>query len=76
MPRAQRAPKGEKHRHPYADADYRVFKLEDGSFGVELTIPDVAPTKITSFPSRTAAKQWVAGHKATVDPDIQVQGAH
>jgi hypothetical protein len=34
---------------------------------IEVTIPDVLPTKITNFPSRKAANQWVEDHKNTVE---------
>ena len=53
-------------RHPYADATYRAYRLESGAFGVEVSIPDMAPTRVMSFPSRTAANQWIKNHKATV----------
>lgn len=56
-----------ERRHPYADAQYRLFKLDDGQFGIEVSIPDFSPTKVTSFPSRKAAKQWAEDHKATVE---------
>jgi hypothetical protein len=44
-----------------------VYKLDDGKFGIEVTIPDTLPTKVTRFPTRKAAKQWVADHKDTVE---------
>ena len=56
-----------QRRHPHADAQYRVYKLDDGTFGIEVSIPDTPPTKVTSFPTRKAANQWVAYHKHTVD---------
>ena len=64
---SQTAANHNKHRHPHADAQYRVYRLEDGKFGIEVTIPDALPTKVTSFPSRKAANQWVADHKDTVE---------
>jgi len=30
--------------HPHEEASYRVLTLEDGSFGVEVSIPDSHPT--------------------------------
>ena len=30
--------------HPHAEASYKVVALEDGSFGVEVSIPDSSPT--------------------------------
>ena len=61
------SPKHEKRRYPYADAQYRVYKLDDCTFGIYVTIPDMLPTKVTSFPTRKAAKQWVANHRETVE---------
>lgn len=63
-----------KPRHPYADAQYRVFKLDDVTFGIEVSLPDMLPTKITSFPSRAAANQWVEDHKKTVKKQTALVG--
>jgi hypothetical protein len=56
----------EAHGHPYANAQYRVFTLEDRPFGVDVTAAGVLPTKVTGFASQEAADQWVANHKETV----------
>jgi len=60
-------PTHEKRRHPHADAQYRVYRTDDGAFGIEVSLPDVFPTRITSFPTRAAANQWIEVHKTTVE---------
>jgi hypothetical protein len=52
--------------HPHADATYRVISLPDDSFGVEVTIPDTYPTKVSGFPTKAAARAWIAKHKRQV----------
>jgi predicted metal-dependent hydrolase len=64
----------EKRKHPYADAEYRVYRLDDGTFGIEVSLPDVLPTKITSFASRAAANQWIENHKKTVKEQVALAG--
>jgi hypothetical protein len=53
--------------HRYAAAAYRVYRIEGGAFGVEVTVEGELPTKITSFASRAAANRWVVEHKQTVE---------
>ena len=52
--------------HPHAEAAYRVIALEDGSFGVEVSIPDSNPTTVTRFASEEAAEAWIAAHRRRV----------
>jgi hypothetical protein len=42
---------------------YRIVPLNDTAFGVEVIVPDVSPTMVTSFPTEDAAERWIAGHK-------------
>ena len=49
--------------HPHAEASYRVLPLNDGSFGVEVTIPDSHPTTVTKFDSSEAAEAWISAHQ-------------
>jgi len=53
-------------RHPYADAAYRVVPQPGKTFGVEVSVPDAHPAKITSFASKTDAEAWIAKHKQLV----------
>ena len=52
--------------HPHAEASYRVIALDDGSYGVEVSIPDSSPTVVTPFASEKDAEAWIAGHQRRV----------
>ena len=58
-------------RHPQAEATYRVIPLDNGSFGVEVTVPDTQPTKVSSFQTEADAETWIAEHKRRVLSQIQ-----
>jgi hypothetical protein len=61
------APEDEKAQgSPYADAQYRTYKLEDGTFAVSVTAVGVLPTKVMGFATQGAANLWIVNHKATV----------
>jgi len=49
--------------HPHAEATYRVISLPDDSFGVEVTIPETYPTKVSGFATKAAAERWILEHK-------------
>lgn len=57
--------------HPHAEASYRVLVLDDGSFGVEVTIPDTSPTTVSKFESQEAAEAWIASHRDRVQNQSQ-----
>jgi hypothetical protein len=44
--------------HPHADATYRVVALDDGTFAVEVVIPDTFPTRVIGLPSQDAADAY------------------
>jgi len=67
MSQSQIPTKHDKHKHPHADAQYRVYPLDDGTFGIEVTLPEALPTKVTSFSTRAAANQWIEDHKKTIE---------
>ncbi len=52
--------------HPHAEASYKVIVFEDGSFGVEVSIPDTPPTTVTRFASEQAAAAWIDDHRTRV----------
>ncbi len=52
--------------HPYALAEYTVFRRDDKTFGVTIVTPDTSPANVTPFPSKKAAEDWIAAHKAKV----------
>jgi hypothetical protein len=49
--------------HPHAEATYRVIAFEDGSFAVEVAIPDTNPTTVRPF------KSEADGHERIVRED-------
>jgi len=53
-------------RHPHADAAYRVIRLGDGAFAVEVTIPETNPTTVSAFSSEAAAQEWITRHRDRV----------
>jgi hypothetical protein len=53
-------------KHPHIEAAYRVVALEDGGFGVEVTIPDSAPTMVTRFAVEADADAWIDKHRQKV----------
>ncbi len=57
-------------RHPHADAAYRVIRLGDGAFGVEVTIPATNPTTVSAFASEAAAEDWIARHRHQVQSQV------
>jgi hypothetical protein len=60
--------------HPHAAATYRVVALDDGSFGVEVSIPDSNPTMVSKFPTEAAAEAWIHGHQQQVMSQAQPGG--
>jgi len=60
--------------HPHALATYRVIPLEDGSFGVEVNIPDSNPTTVSSFPTEADAEAWIVEHQRRVQTQAQPGG--
>lgn len=46
---------------------YHTFRAEGGAFGVAVTMPDILPAKVTSFPSRAAAQQWIDRHREMIE---------
>jgi hypothetical protein len=58
--------------HPHAEATYRVVPLDDGSFAVEVSIPDSQPTTVTKFDSEDAAEAWITSHRERVVSQSQI----
>ena len=53
-------------QHPHFGASYKIAERADGSFGVEVTIPDTHPVNVTGFGTQELAGEWVAKHKDQV----------
>jgi hypothetical protein len=64
----------ENRKHPHADAEYWVYRLEDGTYGIKVTFPNALPTRITSFPSRAKANDWIEAHKKIVEKHTALAG--
>ena len=54
--------------HPHAEATYRVIPFDNGSFGVEVSIPDSHPTRVSMFKTEADAEAWIAEHRRQVSP--------
>ena len=52
--------------HPHAEATYRVIPFDNGSFGVEVCIPDRHPTRVSLFKTEADAEAWIAEHQRRV----------
>ena len=57
--------------HPHAEATYRVIPLDNGSFGVEVSIPDSHPTRVSTFKTEADAEAWIADHRRRVESQTQ-----
>jgi hypothetical protein len=57
--------------HPHAEASYRVILLENGSFGVEVSIPDSNPTTVSMFKTEADAEAWIVEHRRRVQSQTQ-----
>lgn len=60
--------------HPHAEATYRVIPLGDGSFGVEVSIPETYPTTVRPFGTEIDAEAWIARHKDQVQTHATTNG--
>ncbi len=60
--------------HPHAEAAYSVIPLDDGSFGVEVRIPDSHPTTVKPFATEADGEAWIAEHQRRVQTQAQFGG--
>jgi hypothetical protein len=56
--------------HPHAEATYRVIPFDSGSFGVEVSIPDSLPTRVSVFLTEADAEAWIAEHQRRVQSRV------
>src|SRR5579859_7356384 len=49
------------------DAESRIFLQEDGTYAVEIRMPDSFPTTVTSFTTEAAAESWVENYRTRVE---------
>jgi len=57
--------------HPHAEAAYRVIPFDNGSFAVEVSIPDSNPTTVSMFKTEADAEAWIAEHRRRVESQAQ-----
>lgn len=57
--------------HPHAEATYRVVPIEEGTFAVEVSIPETYPTKVSPFATEADAEVWIAEHQRRVQAHSQ-----
>src|SRR5271167_613681 len=62
--------------HPYAEAIYSVVPLGDGSFGVEVIVPETNPTRVSGFATEIAAGAWIETHKRQVELNLPYRPTH
>jgi hypothetical protein len=55
--------------HPHAEATYRVVRLVDGSFGIEVSIPENYPTTVSKFATEAEAEAWIVEHRHRVQSE-------
>jgi hypothetical protein len=60
--------------HPHAEASYRVIPFDNGSFGIEVSIPDRYPTRVSLFKTKADAEAWIAEHRRRVQSQTQSGG--
>ncbi len=57
--------------HPHAEATYRVIPFDNGSFAVEVSIPDSHPTRVSMFKTEADAEAWIEEHRRRVQSQTQ-----
>jgi hypothetical protein len=60
--------------HPHAEATYRVVARDDGTFQVEVAIPDSYPTTVSPFATQEDAEAWVVRHRDRVQTQSSAGG--
>ena len=57
--------------HPHAEATYRIIPFDNGSFVIEVSIPDSRPTTVSMFKTEADAEAWIAEHQRRVQSQTQ-----
>jgi hypothetical protein len=57
--------------HPHAEAAYQAQSCDDGTFRVEVSIPDSHPTKVSPFATQEDAEAWIANHRRRIHEQTQ-----
>lgn len=59
--------------HPHADARYCVIACDDGTFEVEVSIPDTNPTRVRPFATSSDAENWIEEHRRRVQAQSETR---
>lgn len=49
--------------HPHLGATYKIIRMKDKSFGVEVKIPGAFPATVTGLATKEDAESWIEPHK-------------
>jgi hypothetical protein len=52
--------------HPHVAATYRLIAHADGSFAIEVAIPETQPTTVSGFDTQAKAEAWIERHQANI----------
>jgi hypothetical protein len=52
--------------HPHAEATYSVVPLANGTFSVQVVIPESYPTRVSPFATEADAETWITEHRRRV----------
>jgi hypothetical protein len=52
-----------EREHPHLGATYKITRMNDRSYGVEVAIPGAFPATITGLPTKEDAERWIERHK-------------
>jgi hypothetical protein len=55
--------------HPHAEANYSVVPLANGTFSVEVVIPESYPTTVSPFATKAAAQAWIGEHQRRIQSE-------
>jgi len=55
--------------HPHAEATYSVVPLANGTFSVQVVIPESYPTTVSPFATEADAKAWIGEHQRRVQSE-------
>lgn len=55
-----------ERKHPHLGASYKIIRMKDKSYGVEVTIPGAYPAVVTGMATKGNAERWIERHKDEV----------
>jgi len=55
-----------EREHPHLGATYKVIRMNDRSYGIEVAIPDAFPATITGLATKEDAERWIERHRSEI----------